>query len=81
MRSGSQARGAGYLEKTVKYDPGDTQSLMLLGRYKASEGLWPEAIATLVAALQHSRSQVNDPGNGTALAISLGQCSGPRRLR
>ena len=72
IRSGSQARGAGYLEKAVQFDPGDTQSLMLLGRYKASEGLWPESIVTLATALQHSQSQVNDPAMGPLLQYLLG---------
>ncbi len=71
MRSGNQARGARMLEKAVLYDPLDIESLMLLGRYRASEGKWAESIVTLATA-QRTNAPKTDPALKPLLQYLLG---------
>ena len=71
IRTGNQPRGAALLEKAVQIDPQDIESLMLIGRYKASVGLWSEAIVTLATALRLDAPRA-DPALKPLLEYLLG---------
>ena len=72
VQSGNRVRGGVYLEKAVKVDPNDFDSLLLLGRLAGEQGRWSDAIATLDYAAAQPGIEA-DPARRPLVQYFLGQ--------